>query len=131
VTTKHLPRRCTASAVGLHRLESFTSADKSYDVHIDTDGKNTCTCVAFVMKRNKLGGLTAIGTPDCTCKHIEAVLWTKGCGWDSDTGEEPQFEAVCPRCYNDTETYDPRDPNTIDLDELMADYLALSRKLER
>lgn len=125
-------RRCTSTPFGRHIAASQNpkTKNKRYDVLIDDRGKHTCTCVAFVMKRNKMGGLTAIGTAGLSCKHIDALLAVHGgCGWNSTTGEIPQFETVCPRCYNDTEFYDPRDPDDIDLDELMASFLAMSKKL--
>lgn len=131
-TESRYARRCTSTPVGSYRVASETTANKSYDLVIDEYGRNTCTCVAFAIKRNKLGGLDAIGTPECTCKHIRAMLETRGgCGWNSLTGETPEFETVCPRCYEDTEVYDPRDPEDVDLDELMADFLALSKKLKK
>ncbi len=127
-----LSRRCTTSAVGMYHCESFTNHNKSYDVVIDSQGRDTCTCVAFVMKRNKLGGLSAIGTPECTCKHIRALKSEKrGCEWTSDTGATPEIETVCPNCYADTEEFDTRDPATVDLDELMADFLVLQKKLKK
>lgn len=126
-----LERRCGSSAIGNFTVESHTNKKKTYDLRITEDGRNTCTCIAFAMKRNKLGGNSAIGNPECTCKHINALLATRNaCGWTSVEGEKAKFETVCPRCFHDTEEFDPRDPETIDLDELMQDFLALSKKLK-
>lgn len=128
-----LARKCTKTASGWFHCESMTQKNKSYDVFLDPDkGKNTCTCIAFVMKRNKLGGLEAIGTPECTCKHIQALQAAKsGCGWTSDAPEKHEYPGICPRCFDDTEVYDQRDPETVDLDELMKDFLALKKKLKK
>lgn len=126
--------RCTSStAFGSHSVASHTEKKKKYSVTIDNFGNNTCTCIAFVMKRNKMGGLSAIGDPELTCKHIQALLAVRGgCGWSSLlVDEEAKFGKVCPRCYNDTEEYDTRNPEDVDLEELMADFLAISKKLGR
>lgn len=134
MSTATLARKCSDTAVGIFHLESFDPKNKGkfYDVTLDVAGRNTCTCVAFMMKRNKLGGLKAIGTPDCTCKHIQALLAERGgCGWTSDAKEQHEYETVCPRCYANTEVYDTRDPETVDLDELMKDFLALKKKLKK
>lgn len=130
--TALLARKCTKTAVGFFHCESMTTKNKSYDVYLDPEGRNTCTCVAFVMRRNKLGGLSAIGTPDCTCKHIQALQAQRsGCGWTSDSEEQHEYDAICPRCFDNTEVYDTRDPETVDLDELMKDFLALQKKLKK
>lgn len=47
---------------------------KAYAVEIRDDGRNTCTCTGFVTKRNKLGGLKAVGDPQTYCKHIRREL---------------------------------------------------------
>ena len=128
-------RRCSSSPAGLYNIQSYNpkTPKKQYTVRLTEDGQNRCTCVAWAIKKNKLGGDTAIGTLACTCKHIQALLTTNpGCGWNSVDGETPQFETVCPRCYNDTEIYDlPRDIKDVDLDVLMADFLALAKRLRK
>ena len=125
-------RKCTDTAVGWFHCESMSDRNKSYDVFLDAEGKNTCTCIAFAIKRNKLGGAEAIGTPECTCKHIQALHFrNSGCGWTSDSVEKHEYEGICPRCFADTEIYDTRDPETVDLDSLMADFLALKKKLKK
>lgn len=127
-----IARKCTETAVGFFHCESMSEAKKFYDVYLDIDGKNTCSCIAFAIKKNRLGGNDAIGTPECTCKHIQALQSTRsGCGWTSDAKEQHEFETVCPRCFADTEVYDTRDPETVDLDELMKDFLALKKKLKQ
>jgi hypothetical protein len=126
--------KCSDTAIGLFHCESMTDEGKFYDVVLEADGRNTCTCIAFVMKRNKLGGLSAIGTPACTCKHIQALQARNGgCGWTSESKEKQEYPNICPRCYAKAETYayDTRDPKTVDLDELMADFLALQKKLKK
>lgn len=123
--------RCSSNPIGVFNAESMTNANKMYTVQITENGMNTCTCIAFAMKRNKLGGNSAIGTPECTCKHIQAILLTRSaCGWSSTLTDEPSKFGVCPRCYNDTEIYDTRDPSTIDLDELMEDFKRLQKKIK-
>lgn len=130
-TNTNLAKRCTSTPFGAHTVSSHTDNKKSYTVIIDENGHNTCTCIAFAMKRNKLGGYSAIGTPECTCKHINAFLAARaGCGWNSLTGEAQQVETICPRCYEYVEEYDTRDPDDVDLDELMADFLAIQKKLK-
>lgn len=132
MSTATIALKCSDTALGLFHCESFTNHNKSYDVILDADGRNTCTCVAFVMKRNKMGGLSAIGDPNCTCKHIEALkVRNGGCGWTSESPDKHEYPNICPRCYAKTETYDTRDPETVDLDELMADFLALKKKLKK
>lgn len=130
--TATLARKCSKTAVGFFHCESFKDQGKFYDVYLDIDGKHTCSCIAFAIKKNKLGGNDAIGTPECTCKHIQALQSREGgCGWTSDSKEQHEYDAICPRCFDNTEVYDTRDPETVDLDELMADFLALQKKLKK
>lgn len=130
-TMTNLARRCTSSPVGRHRVESMTQANKKYDLTIDEFGKHTCSCPAFAFKRNKMGGLSALGQPGCSCKHVDAfIAVNNGCGWNSTTGETPQVVTICPRCFNDTEEYSTEDPSTVDLDDLMARYKALQQRLK-
>lgn len=138
MSTATLSRKCTDTAVGWFHCQSFTDAKKSYDVYLDAEDRNTCTCIAFAIKRNKvasLNGITAdeaMDLDECTCKHILALKSDRsGCGWTSDSKEKHEYETVCPRCFADTEVYDTRDPETVDLDELMADFLALKKKLKK
>jgi hypothetical protein len=135
-----LARKCTDTALGVFHCESMTDQGKFYDVLLDPDGRNTCTCIAFAMRRNKLvkqyrEANRELADPltldECTCKHIQALQSQKsGCGWTSDSDEQHEYEAICPRCFADTEVYDQRDPETVDLDELMKDFLALKKKLK-
>lgn len=134
-TTKVRERRCSSSPTGTYNVQSYNpkTPNKRYTLTITEDGRNRCTCTAWAIKKNKLGGDTAIGQPDCTCKHIKAILATRpGCGWNSVDGEPYQFETVCPRCFEDTEIYDiPRDTTEVDLDVLMDEFLALANRLRK
>lgn len=137
-----LARKCTDTALGLFHVESYTEANKSYNVTLEADGRDTCSCMAFVMTRGKAmkrhrerTGFDLedpLALPEVTCKHIQGLRATRnGCGWTSDSKEQHEYEAICPKCFADTEVYDQRDPETVDLDELMADFLALKKKLKQ
>lgn len=130
-----MAKRCTLSPIGVHYVDSDTS-NKTYEVTIRTDGKNTCNCTGFVTKRNKLGGLVALGQPDCTCKHVKGVLASHGCGWtdDQDDAAPAQYPRICPQCSSPSEEYDPPAPAKIDdemLNDAMAGLLALRERMTR
>jgi hypothetical protein len=108
MSTATIALKCSDTALGLFHCESFTHQGKSYDVVLDSDNRNTCTCMAFALK-----------------------IRNGGCGWTSESKEKNEYPNICPRCYAKTETYDTRDPETVDLDELMADFLALKKKLKK
>lgn len=52
------------------RVESDSDSHKKYIVDLSPDDPDSCTCVAFAIKRNRTG----VGT----CKHIERVLSLEG-----------------------------------------------------
>lgn len=128
-----MAKRCTLSPIGAHYVESDTS-NKTYEVTIRADGKNTCNCIGFVTKRNKLGGLVALGMPDCTCKHIKSIVATAGCGWsDEHDAVAQQYPNVCPVCASTTEQYDPPLPAKLDddmLNDAMAGLLSLRERMK-
>lgn len=121
------PRRCAGSPYGERLVHSLTS-EKVYVVELRPDGRNLCTCIAFAIRRNKLGGNVAIGRPECTCKHIED-LKDSGCGWNSETGTEQEYPAICPACYNNVVEYDNRTLET-DADSLYESFLANAQRLK-
>lgn len=56
----------TTDSKHIFRVESDSDADKLYVVDMSDPIASTCTCVAFIMRRNR--GETP------TCKHIDYVL---------------------------------------------------------
>lgn len=126
-----MAKRCTMSPVGDHVVESDTTT-KKYMVTVREDGRNTCNCTGFVTKRNKLGGLSALGQPECTCKHVKGILAGKGCGWNSETGKKQVYPFICPVCSCSTEDYTPPAPPKVDeemLNDTMAGLLALRERM--
>jgi uncharacterized Zn finger protein len=64
-----------------------------YDVYVNRDGTERCTCPGFTYRGK--------------CKHVAAAR-EKICGWRADVGPEEQtpqqeMEAVCPRCGTTTD----------------------------
>lgn len=126
-----MAKRCVMSPVGTHEVESDSST-KIYEVVIREDGKNTCNCTGFVTKRNKLGGLVALGQPDCTCKHVKGIIAGKGCGWNSETGKPQKYPQMCPDCLSPVEDYTVPAPARVDeemLNDTMAGLLALRERM--
>lgn len=111
-----MAKRCTLSNFGEHDAESDSSS-KVYKVVIREDGRNTCTCPAWAIKKNKLGGNKMIGDPECTCKHIKRIQQDAGgCGWNTENGQAQTYPDVCPACDSPTVEYTPPGPPPDDED---------------
>jgi hypothetical protein len=115
-------RRCTLNPIGVHQIGSDSNS-KVYEVHVREDGRHTCNCTGFVTKRNKFGGLSALGNPQINCKHLKRLLADGGCGWNSETGRVATYPTVCPDCQSPTEDYFAA-PDVIDDEDLIAGLLA-------
>jgi hypothetical protein len=84
--------RCTN-----HTIKVFGGNGRQYVVSVK-DGMPTCTCMSFVMNRNRSKTKADQGIIPW-CKHIEAQF-NKLCAW---RGESVIVPGKCPQCSKDTE----------------------------
>lgn len=89
--------RCTN-----HTVKVFGNENRQYVVSLK-DGMPTCTCMSFVMNRNRARAKDTSkafeSKATAWCKHIEAQF-NNLCGW---RGESVIIPGMCPWCSNKTE----------------------------
>ena len=91
--------RCTG-----HTIKVYGNSNRPYKVSIE-NGLPSCTCMSFVMNRNRSKNkdfneiYDKHDAPIAWCKHIEAQF-DRLCGWQ---GVSVIIPGLCPRCSQPTE----------------------------